>query len=107
MGGSIGIAVISTMISRGSQLHQSSMVSHLTGFSFAFEQRYQAFQRFFVSKGYDPVTAGKQAYSALYSILLNQASLWSFVDNFRFLGFLCLVGIVLAVLMRGTAVEKI
>ena len=106
MGGSIGIAVISTMLSRGSQLHQSLMASHLTHFSSAFEHRYDTFQRFFISRGYDPVTAGKQAYSALYSILLNQASLWSFVDNFRFLGFLCLVGIVLAVLMKGTGVRR-
>jgi DHA2 family multidrug resistance protein len=106
MGGSIGIAVISTMISRSSQLHQSLMVSHLTSFDFAFEQRYHAFQRLFISKGSDPVMAGKQAYFALYSMLLNQANLWSFIDNFRFLGFLSLVGIFLAFLMRGAAVRK-
>ena len=106
MGGSIGIAVISTMISRGSQLHQSLMVSHLTPFHAAFEQRFHAFQQFFISKGSDPVLAGKQAYFALYTTLLNQASLWSFIDNFRFLGFLSLVGIPLAVLMKRVAIRK-
>jgi DHA2 family multidrug resistance protein len=106
MGGSIGIAVISTMISRGSQLHQSLMVSHLTRFDPAFEQRLRAFQRLFISRGSDPILAAKQAYFALYTTLLNQANLWSFIDNFRFLGFLALVGMFLAVQMKTTAVRK-
>ena len=82
------------------------MVSHLTPFHAAFEQRFHAFQQFFISKGSDPVLAGKQAYFALYTTLLNQASLWSFIDNFRFLGFLSLVGIPLAVLMKRVAIRK-
>ncbi len=106
MGGSVGIALISTMISRGSQLHQSSMVSHLTLFDSAFEEKFQAFQRFFISKGSDPVSAGKQAYFAIYTTLLDQANLWSFIDNFRFLAYLCLIGIFLAVLMRRVAIKK-
>jgi DHA2 family multidrug resistance protein len=106
MGGSIGIAVISTMISRDSQLHQSLMVSHLTSFNFAFEQQYHAFQRLFISRGSDAVLAGKQAYFAIYSTLVNQANLWAFIDNFRFLGYLSLVGIFLAVFMRGAVVRK-
>ena len=38
----------------------------------------------------DPVTASHQAYSAVYSLLDQQAHLWAFVDNFITFGLLSL-----------------
>src|SRR6266404_5649108 len=39
IGGSFGIATVTTMLARGAQLHQAAMVSHLTPYDAAFQQR--------------------------------------------------------------------
>ena len=40
VGGSFGIAAVTTMLARGAQLHQAMMVSHLTPYDAAFQQRF-------------------------------------------------------------------
>src|SRR6266850_3141306 len=40
-GGSLGIAAVTTMLARGVQVHQAAMVSHLTPYDPAFQQRMQ------------------------------------------------------------------
>jgi DHA2 family multidrug resistance protein len=41
LGGSFGIAGVTTMLARGAQVHQAAMVSHLTPYDPAFQQRFR------------------------------------------------------------------
>ncbi len=89
IGGSLGIAFVTTMLARDAQVHQVMMVAHTTPFDPAFTQQFAAAKAALTAQT-DPVTASMRAYSSLYNTVLNQARLWAFVDNFRLFGLLCL-----------------
>ncbi len=89
LGGSMGIAFVTTMLARGAQKHQALMVAHMTPTDPAFAQQLAAAQHA-LARQVDPVTATGQAYSVLYQTLDAQAHLWAFVDNFRFFCLLAL-----------------
>jgi DHA2 family multidrug resistance protein len=99
LGGSIGIAFVTTMLARGAQAHQALMVGNLTPTDPVFNQWLAAAHALLVRHG-DPVRATSQAYSLVYSTLDHQAHLWAFVDNFRLFGLLALAGIPLIFLFK-------
>ncbi len=82
-GGSVGIATVTTMLARGAQAHQALMVSHLTPYDPAFQQRVGAM----AARG----ATTQQAYAGIYGTLVRQATLLSYIDIFRVLAFLCLL----------------
>ena len=82
LGGSIGIATVTTMIARGAQAHQALMMGRLTPANPAFTQQLHAAQAV-LARYSDPVTASHQAYALIYNQLNQQAHLWAFVDTFR------------------------
>jgi DHA2 family multidrug resistance protein len=98
LGGSVGIAMTTTMIARGAQTHQAMMVSHLTPYHMAFQQRFQQIQGFLTAQ----MGAGTQdkAYAMIYGIVNRQARLMAFLDDFLYLGILCLVCVPLVFLFR-------
>jgi DHA2 family multidrug resistance protein len=83
VGGSFGIAAVTTMLARGAQTHQAAMVSHLTPYDPAFQQR--------VAELMNTLGGPTQAYGAIYQMVLRQASLLAYIDNFRLLALMCLV----------------
>ena len=99
LGGSIGIAFVTTMLARGAQVHQALMVGHLTPLDSAFTRRLAA-AKHILDRHTDVATAKIQAYSVIYSTLDHQAHLWAFVDNFRLFGLLALGGIPLIFLFK-------
>jgi DHA2 family multidrug resistance protein len=105
LGGSIGIAFVTTMLARGAQAHQALMVGHLTAGDPAFARQFAA-AKSVLGHQTDSVTATRQAYSAVYSLLDQQAHLWAFVDNFYLFGLLALGGIPLVFLFKRIATVK-
>jgi DHA2 family multidrug resistance protein len=105
LGGSIGIAFVTTMLARGAQVHQSLMVGHLAPDNPAFMQQLAAAKNV-LGQQTDSVSATKQAYSGLYSLLDQQAHLWAFVDNFYIFGLLALGGIPLIFLFKRVSHAK-
>jgi len=99
LGGSVGIAFVTTMLERGAQAHQALMVSHLTAYDPAFVQRLAA-TKAAVAVQNGPVAAVMQAYSLIYDKLIQQAKLWAFVDNFRLFGAICLACLPLILLFK-------
>jgi MFS transporter, DHA2 family, multidrug resistance protein len=98
LGGSFGIALVSTLIVRRAQVHQALMVGHLTPFDPAYVDRVQAAQQAFSASG--PGLAELQAQSGIYATLLEQAKLWAFVENFRLFGLFCLLCLPLVFLFK-------
>jgi DHA2 family multidrug resistance protein len=99
LGGSVGIAGVTTMLARGAQAHQAAMVSHLTPYDPVFQQRLRQLATGFAAAG-NPITAAPQAYGAIYETLVGQASLMAYLDNFRLLVFLCLLCVPAALLFK-------
>ena len=99
LGGSVGIAFVTTMLARGAQKHQALMVEHMTATDPAFTAQLAA-AKHALARQADPVAATSQAYDILYQTLDAQAHLWAFVDNFRFFCLAALCCIPLAFLFK-------
>src|SRR5207249_7323119 len=61
LGGSIGIAVVTTLLAQRSQFHQTTLVSHLTLWDPATRERLTRWASHFVARGSDTFTAERQA----------------------------------------------
>jgi DHA2 family multidrug resistance protein len=99
LGGSIGIALVTTLVARGAQAHQALMVGHLTPTDPVFAQRLAAAQHALALQT-DPVTAMHQSYALIYATLNAQAHLWAFVDTFRIFGLMVLCCLPLILLFK-------
>jgi DHA2 family multidrug resistance protein len=99
VGGSFGIAAVTTMLARGTQTHMAAMVSHLTPYDPVFQQRLSDLASNFAAHG-NNATATQQAYAAIYQTLVRQATLLAYIDNFRFLAFLCVLCLPLGFLFK-------
>ncbi|MDA8168151.1 MAG: DHA2 family efflux MFS transporter permease subunit [Nitrospiraceae bacterium] len=99
MGGSIGIAVVTTLLARRAQVHQNIMAAHLAPFGREFQQVLHSVQAKFQMLN-DPYTAASRARAFIYQMLGQQATLLAYMDNFRFLGLLALTVVPLTFLLR-------
>jgi MFS transporter, DHA2 family, multidrug resistance protein len=99
LGGSIGISASTTLVARSAQAHQAMLVSHFTPFDQPFMQNLHNTERFMTSQS-GAVTAAQQAYGAIYGMLVRQATLLAFLDNFFGLGIACVICVPLVFLFR-------
>jgi DHA2 family multidrug resistance protein len=90
LGGSAGIALVTTLLARGAQAHQAAMVAHMTPYDAPYRQNLHALTSAF-SSAVGAVQASGQALAVMYAQLLRQAALSAYVDDFRLLAFLCLI----------------
>jgi DHA2 family multidrug resistance protein len=105
LGGSVGIAFVTTALARGAQAHQALMVGHLTPTDPAFARRLAATQNVF-AQTHDAGTAKTMAYATIYNTLDQQAHLWAFVDVFLLFGFLALGGIPMILLFKKVKAQS-
>jgi DHA2 family multidrug resistance protein len=93
IGGSIGISVTSTLLTRRSDVHQNELTNYVPQSGQAFENgaasRIQA-----LSGHFGTGHAGFPADARIYQELQYQATNWAFVDVFRWLALLCFFCIV-------------
>jgi MFS transporter, DHA2 family, multidrug resistance protein len=103
LGGSFGIAIITTFISRFNQQHRVDLVSHLDKTKFMVQNQISQMQRGFMAKGFTYDQALNKAYKVLDFKVMKQASVLSFMDIFLYLGVLFLICIpVVLILKTGT-----
>jgi DHA2 family multidrug resistance protein len=98
-GGSLGIATVTTLLARGAQVHQAALVSHLTPYDPAYQERLKQTAQAFAARG-GAAVATQQAYAGLYGTLVRQATVLSYIDVFRLLSFLCLLCVPAALLFE-------
>ena len=99
LGGSFGIAIITTFITRFSQEHRVNLLNNLDPAKFDVQQRIAGMQRAFMAKGYSDDVALKKAYQALDFAVMKQSTVMSYMDIFMYLGimFLCCIPIILLI----------
>jgi DHA2 family multidrug resistance protein len=98
IGGSIGIASVTTMLVRGSQAHQNYLAANVTAGTPAAMAFVHGLQARFSMGGASVYDAQQRALGFLYLSIQHQSSLLAYADNFRLLGYLALLCIPLAVL---------
>jgi len=86
MGGSMGIALLSTLITNREHLHSVRLESTITAGSPAFTARLEMLTNLLVMKGLDPVTAGRSALKLINNSVTEQAFLFAYGDSFYVIG---------------------
>jgi DHA2 family multidrug resistance protein len=82
LGGAIGVAVMTTLLARRSQEHQSTLVGHVNIYDPETAERLRVWARHFAAAGTDAFTAQKQAVGMLYREVTRQSELLAFADDF-------------------------
>lgn len=100
LGGSFGIAIISTFITRYTQTHRVNLVSHEQATNFAVQQRVTQIQHGFMARGIPANEALDKAYKAMEGAVIKQATVLSYMDIFLYLGILFLVCIPFILLIK-------
>jgi DHA2 family multidrug resistance protein len=100
IGGSVGIAVTGTMLTRQRQTVASVLGERITVYDPKTTNLLAQLKAGFMASGADAATAGERAYAALHGMLLAQASMVSFVWLFRLLGGIFLMLLPLIMIMR-------
>ena len=99
IGGSIGIAITSTMLQRQRQVTGTQLGAHLTIYDDTTRSVFDQIRAGLMAAGTDAVTATERAYAVMRGMLLREASMVSFVMLFRILGIVFLALIPLVALM--------
>jgi DHA2 family multidrug resistance protein len=100
IGGSLGIAVATTILERRQQLHTSMLAAHVDVYNPQARALFEQIRAALEARGSDVVTAGQQALVIVNGLVRRQAAALAFTDVFRLLGILFLLVLPLLFLMR-------
>jgi DHA2 family multidrug resistance protein len=106
IGGSVGIALFTTMLARRQQYHQHVLVSHLTPFDPQYQSTLQGMTGALIQRGLGAPEAAAKAYGMLYGMVQQQSTMLAFIDVFYFLAITFLVIVPLMFLIRKMEPQK-
>ena len=107
LGGSFGVAAITTYLARKNEVHRNDLVSHLNINDLDVQQRISGMQHMFISKGMTPDVALQSAYKALEYNVMKQASVLSYMDVFLGLGLMFLICIPFVLMVKSNKGKKV
>ncbi|ADY51880.1 drug resistance transporter, EmrB/QacA subfamily [Pseudopedobacter saltans DSM 12145] len=107
LGGSFGIALITTFISRDSQHHRVDLIANIDATKFEVQQRIAQMQANFIGKGFSPNEALAKAYQLLDGSVTKQATILSYMDVFLYLGLLFLICVPFVLLIKQGKKQKV
>jgi DHA2 family multidrug resistance protein len=106
VGGSVGVAMITTLLARRAQYHQSTLAGHVTQWSPETAERLREWTAHFMQHGSDTFTAERRATAMLYRELVGQAQVLTYGDEFWLLAIIFLVVLPLLPFMRRVRAEE-
>ena len=101
IGGSVGIAFVTTMLARGAQIHQVYLASHLTPFDRAYQWYHRGFTASLQEQGSLSLAPG-----LLYGRLVREANMLSFNDAFLILSGLMVLVLPLVFFMKRLRFDR-
>jgi DHA2 family multidrug resistance protein len=107
LGGSLGIAILTTVLQRREAFHKTVLLAKITPYTLATNQRIDSLTWFFQHQGMDPSTAHQQAIAMIEQTINKQVAVLSFADTFRVIGiiFICSLPLLLF-LDKGASKRK-
>lgn len=105
LGGSVGIALLNTLLARRETFHRAMLVSKVSPYDLEMNQRLELLTGALQSRGIDTATAHQQALALIDRTINTQAAVLSFEDIFRVVGiaFLCSLPLLLFLGRGGRA----
>jgi DHA2 family multidrug resistance protein len=101
LGGSFGIAVITTFMAKRMVIHGAAISSHLVVNDPSLQNKITMMQQGFMAKGMDANTALQSVYKSLQYAVAKQASVLSYMDVFLYIGLMFLICIPFVLMVRG------
>jgi hypothetical protein len=86
IGGSVGIAVMTTFLARRTQLHQNHLVANVPAGNPKTLQLLRGMQANFYAQGADAVTGSRKAIAGMYGLVQQHAAMLAFVEAFWLMG---------------------
>lgn len=105
LGASLGISMVTTLLVRGQQAHQNVLVAGLNGSNPVYWNTLQRLSHALAAQ-IGNASGRNLAMGVLYRDLLQQATLCSYIDDFRLLGILSMVCLPFIFFFRNTKPEK-
>jgi DHA2 family multidrug resistance protein len=106
VGGSVGVALATTLLARRSQGHQAWLVAHVNPWDPETAQRIAGWTEHFRAHGADPFTAGRRALAMIYRGTVEQAHVLAYIDDFWLLAITFMAVLPLIPLMRRVRTEE-
>jgi MFS transporter, DHA2 family, multidrug resistance protein len=107
LGGSFGIALVTTFMSRQNMVHRSALVSKLDVNNPAVMNRVQGMAHGFEAKGMATNVALNSSYQSLDYAIGKQAAVLSYMDVFLYIGIMFLVCIPFVLLVKSNKAKKV
>jgi DHA2 family multidrug resistance protein len=101
IGGSFGIAIMTTFLARRAQHHQSHLAAHITAGDLTTRSTLAGLQSWFHAQAFDTVSSRRKALAALYGMVQQHAAMLSFVEAFWIMALLFLAMLPFLLLLRG------
>jgi DHA2 family multidrug resistance protein len=106
LGGSIGIAFVTTFIARRSQVHQAALASNTDRYSPAFTAYLGRIARSLEQSGTSQVDAGHRALAVVYRQMRLQATQLAYLDTLRLLAIAAVCMLPLLLLVKSARSSK-
>ena len=106
LGGSFGIAAITTFMSRQNMVHRNDLVSHLNVNNLTVQQQVTGNATWFYGKGIPPDVALKDSYQALEYTVMKQALYYLTWMCFLYLGIMFLICIPFVLMVKGNKKQE-
>jgi len=100
LGGSFGVAIVTTMLTRRAQFHQVHLVERLTPFDRNFQLALPQISQMLQDRGFTPSSLNQGSLSLIYNQLIREASMLSFNDAFFILSIMLILTIPFVLLMK-------
>jgi len=100
IGGSFGVAISTTILTRRAQFHQARLIDHLTPFDMTYSMGSSQAAHVLRQQGMDPSVAGQGGLAAIYDQVIREASMMSFNDIFYLLSVMLVLTVPLVFFMR-------
>lgn len=107
LGGSFGVAIITTFLASKNMVHRVDLISHLSATDPVVQNRVSMMQHSFMSKGMTPDIALQSAYQSLDFSVMKQSMVLSYMDVFLFIGVIFLICVPFVLLIKGNKDKKV
>ena len=101
IGGAVGTSLVSTMISRFSQVHQHGLVKSLYDTNSVYAERLSSYASSFVHQAGDMMNATYMAGKMLYNQLVQQSTLCAYMTTFKVFAIACFILIPFMFLLKS------
>lgn len=111
IGGSVGISIVNTIVARHSQTHRADLVRDLTPETPNYQEQLNALRHAlnFAGSGGNgsPLYgAGTRALGIVNGMVNQQARLWSYVDDFRYLALVCFACVPIVFILKKAVARR-